>query len=207
MVPLRVRRVQRVFEGDFGRGFSLTERARGWDEALPVTGYQPLWSLRFAIEARVLREALQPLRPEIEHVGSTAVPGLAARPIIDIALGMQQPGLIGVYLERLRNFGFLLVPEPYEGQPTFVRREHGIRTHRLMLAATGSRAWQALLELRDRLRARPELAADYAQIKVRAGAAHTSLPSAYRAAKAEFFRRMLPVNGADAAAAPLAPSE
>lgn len=185
--------MQRVFGGNHQRGFSLNDRARGWDDAVAISRYQPLWALRFAIEARVLSESLQPLDPQIEHVGSTAVPGLLARPIIDIAVGLPRPALVGLYVQRLRNFGYVPA-EPDFGPPTFVRREGGVRTHQVLLVAADGAVWHALLALRDRLRTDLALALEYAAMKEPlAGRAPAAL-SDYRVAKAAFFRRVLPAD-------------
>ncbi len=183
----------RVFDGHYRHGFTLNDRSRGWDETVSVTGYQSLWPLRFAAELRVLREALQPLAPQIEHVGSTAVPGLAARPIIDIALALDQPSLIAPFSERLRNFGYQPDAPGFEEQATFVRRERGVRTHHVQVVAAGGPAWQALLAFRDRLRAQPALAFDFAQLKAPLVGRHSPTPPAYREAKAAFVRRVLQI--------------
>lgn len=183
--------MHRVFDRPHQCGFTLNERSRGWDESVALTEYQPLWPVRFAIEARVLREALHPLQPEIAHVGSTAVPGLAARPIIDIALSLPRPTRITAFVERLHNFGYLPIEAGPCSSPTFVRRERGVRTHQVMLVDAGGAAWYTLLALRDRLRSEPDMAIEYARLK-RPLATHPAIAlPAYRQAKAAFARRVL----------------
>jgi GrpB-like predicted nucleotidyltransferase (UPF0157 family) len=183
--------MQRVFDGIHFPRFGLNDRARGWDDTVPIIAYQPWWPIRFAIEARVLAESLQSLAPQIEHVGGTAVPGLVARPIIDIALAVQRPRLIGVFTERLRNFGFLIADSAIPGvERTLVRRERGVRTHHVLLVAAGGSAWRALLAFRERLRADSALAEAYADLKRRLGGLSLLSAQPYREAKAAFIDRV-----------------
>lgn len=184
--------MQRVFDGEHRPRFGLHDGTRGWDETVPVIGYQRMWPIRFAIEARVLAESLQSLAPQIEHVGSTAVYGLSARPIIDIALAVQRPRLIGVFTQRLRNFGFLSADSTIPGvERTLIRRERGVRTHHVLLVAADSEAWRSLLAFRERLRADPVLAEAYAHLKQRLGGRDLSSAPLYREAKAAFIGRVL----------------
>jgi len=192
-------RVPRVFDSDHRPGFSLTERPRGWDELLAVTDYQPLWPLRYAIEARVLRESLLDLEPAIEHVGSTAVPATPARPIIDIALGLRSTARVAEIEERLQNIGYLPASSTPACDRLFVRRVRGVRTHQVLLVDAGGGRWRALLAFCDRLRADGALAARYAQLKGDGGALDATGCLAYRAAKWAFIESVLA--GADLASA------
>jgi GrpB-like predicted nucleotidyltransferase (UPF0157 family) len=184
--------VHRVFDGDQRPGFSLADRPAGWDETVTISAYQPSWPIRYAIELRVLREALSDLQPQIEHVGSTAVATMAARPIVDIALGLRRPSQIAAFRERLRNFGYLTAePGPAACERLFVRRERGVRTHHLLLVEAGGRQWHALLAFRDTLLADAALAARYRQLKGRFNRTDPATVQAYREAKTEFIRRAL----------------
>lgn len=156
--------------------------------------------MRFAIEARGLNESLRPLSAQIEPVGRTAVPGLLARPIIDIAVGRPRPALIGLYVQRLRTFGYVPAEPDFFSAPAFVRREGGVRTHQVVLVVAGSDAWDALLDFRDRLRMDFALAGDCAALKAPLAGRQPSTLSANRDAKAAFFRRLRPRDAATLAA-------
>src|SRR5919109_4321563 len=71
-----------------------------------LSEYDPAWIERFRVEARQLEEALNHLVVELEHVGSTAVPGLAAKPTVDIAVGVRETPLPASAVERLVALGF-----------------------------------------------------------------------------------------------------
>jgi GrpB-like predicted nucleotidyltransferase (UPF0157 family) len=190
-----------VFDSDQRPGLTLSERARGWDESVAITEYQALWPIRFAMERRVLREALGGLAPRIEHVGSTAVAGLAARPIVDIAVGLTHPQIIDAHAARLRNFGFLSVAAGHAGsQRMFIRRERGVRTYHVYVLATGSRDWHELLAFRDRLLGEPTLAGEYGRLKRQFAAPQLADLGMYREVKSAFVAAVLSGHPAVAAA-------
>ncbi len=128
--------------------------------------YDPRWPDEFDREAGYLRHALDGLPFVIEHVGSTAVPGLPAKPLIDIAVGL-------VGREALEEARRRLVTGGYDDRGDF--GEHGgvivakgpesDRTHLLHLVELGSRQWRRYLAFRDRLRVDPALRVQYAALK------------------------------------------
>src|SRR5919206_4609819 len=75
--------------------------------------YDPRWSDRFATRAAELRRALGPRARFVEHVGSTAVPGLAAKPVVDVVVGIDDPDDEPAYLPDLEAIGYQVrVREP-----------------------------------------------------------------------------------------------
>lgn len=89
-----------------------------------VVPYDPAWPLRFGeLEARI-REALGPAALDVEHMGSTAVPGLAAKPVIDIDLTVADPTLEGAYVPALEAIGYVLaLREPSWHQHRLLQRD------------------------------------------------------------------------------------
>lgn len=138
------------------------------DEPIELVPYHPSWPARFRVEAEVLRVALAPLAPRFEHIGSTAVPGLETKPIIDIMLGVRHPALVEEHARRLANFGYQLLPSAYDesGQRRFlVRTVRGMRTHHVHVVEFSGEHWHRLLLFRDLLRIDAALAADYVRLK------------------------------------------
>jgi GrpB-like predicted nucleotidyltransferase (UPF0157 family) len=155
--------------------------------------YDPEWPHRFEAERATLEHALTPwLAGGIHHVGSTAVPGLTAKPIIDMVAGVRdveaarasfEPlGALGYHYREHRPEAHLLV------KPTLGNWWEA--THHLHLTEPGSDLWRERLAFRDALRADPALAAEYAEWKLRH--AMTSLePDPYTAEKRPFVARVL----------------
>ncbi len=81
--------------------------------AIEVVDYDPRWPQRFALEAARIRTALDGRERLLEHIGSTAVPGLAAKPIIDILLVVDEPADEAAYVPALEGAGYVLrIREP-----------------------------------------------------------------------------------------------
>jgi GrpB-like predicted nucleotidyltransferase (UPF0157 family) len=159
-----------------------------------IVPYQPCWSARFRVEAAVLRVALGPLSPVIEHVGSTAVPGLAALPVIDIAVGVAQPSAVDAYVERLANFGYRLMTGPEYMSPdrrVLLRIVRGARSHHVHVVTAFDDAWHRLLMFRDMLRLDRDLALTYESLKRELARQTRGRPLLYAAGKADFIRSML----------------
>jgi GrpB-like predicted nucleotidyltransferase (UPF0157 family) len=153
----------------------------------------PRWPRAFQRLAAELRAALGEQAVAIEHVGSTAVPGLAAKPILDVAVALAagtDPGRVIATLERLgfqdrgdkgAEGGHLLVLED--------RPAH--RVAHLHLVGHGDPQWRRYLTVRDRLRTDPDARAAYARLKGRLAARFSDDRRAYTAAKAAFITRLL----------------
>lgn len=131
-----------------------------------VCDYDPSWPRAFEAERRLLEARLGSAIEGIEHIGSTSVPGLAAKPLIDIMVAVsaeQVPGCVDALAElRYRR----RADRDFPGR-VFLRRldSHGRATHHLSLTEPGGAYWRDQLAFRDALRADRELAARYAELK------------------------------------------
>lgn len=112
----------------------------------------PAWADRFAVEAGRVAAALGPAARGVDHVGSTAVPGLAAKPVVDLVVTVADPDDEDAYLPALEAAGYeLRVREP--GHRMLRPADGGAHVH---VYAQGDPAVSDLLALRDRLRADEE---------------------------------------------------
>ena len=153
------------------------------DEPIQVVDHDPQWSEDYRSDASELAAALAAWNPAIEHFGSTSVPGLAAKPIIDILVGFEQWPMLEAVSAALQSLGYEYLGEAgVPGREYFRRR----RLHDTNIAVVKhrDRLWNDNVLLRDYLRAHPMIAAAYARAKKQAwsGGARTLL--AYSAAKA-----------------------
>jgi GrpB-like predicted nucleotidyltransferase (UPF0157 family) len=166
--------------------------AGGGAAQLALSPYQASWPARFRVEAEVLRVALGALKPVVEHAGSTAVPGLAARPVIDMLLGLSAPVLIDAFAARLANFGYtLLPPGPPPAPRVLVRQIRGVRTHHVQVVETFSEDWHRILILRDLLRQDDALGRQYTQLKLDLMRRYPGDAVAYANGKASFIRSIV----------------
>jgi len=160
-----------------------------------LTEYDPNWVLLFEQESARIQTILDDdLVTRIEHFGSTAVPGLAAKPIIDLLLGVrsltQAKQVAAFQLERLGYAYWFENPDPQ--RMFFVKGlpPNSPRTHHIHMVEPDSVLWEPLL-FRDYLRKHPDEAARYAQLKVHLGQRFSSDREAYTMSKAEYIESVM----------------
>src|SRR5262245_28537172 len=155
--------------------------------------YHPEWARAFLEERSQLHEALQAIGCQIEHVGSTAVPGLPAKPILDIAVGLPALTSLDAIITVLARAGYLYRGDAGEqGGHIFVRESAPlIRTHHVHVVELGGPQWKAYLDLRDFLRGSHEARDTYSAEKHALAELHSSDRDAYTEAKDPIVRRLL----------------
>jgi GrpB-like predicted nucleotidyltransferase (UPF0157 family) len=158
--------------------------------AEPTAGWAALFAGEFAAEAARLARALAPCSPvAIEHCGSTAVPDVPAKPILDILVGVPAAPDVPALARALAPLGYEHAPDAVPGHEVFGKGDP--RTHLLHVAPVGGPAWRRMLRFRDALRADPALAAEYGALKRALAARFPADRPAYTAAKGEFIARVL----------------
>lgn len=157
-----------------------------------VMSYDSTWPTLFVAEAeRITRHlAEHNLRLALEHTGSTAVPGLAAKPILDMLAGYTDAGAREKYIVALEDCGYTYRGEQGIAGRDFFRRG-APRSHHIHLTQIGSRFWRDHLAFRDHLRANPEAAAAYQELKYRLALRHPRNREAYIEGKTAFVHAIL----------------
>jgi tRNA threonylcarbamoyladenosine biosynthesis protein TsaE len=131
-----------------------------------LSEYDPRWAKRFTAEAEQIKSALGDLAVEIEHVGSTAVPGLAAKPTVDIAVGATTIELPREAVEGLEAIGYEDAgADSKPGERNFRKGSQFPRDVIVHVVKWGGQKWRAHLQFRDALRADPSLANEYKRLK------------------------------------------
>ncbi len=155
--------------------------------------HDPDWATLFAQEADTIRAHLGGLAAEIEHVGSTAVPGLVAKPILDIAIGVSRDGDVPAVAERLTAAGY--VDRGYAGRSGghLLIREAApdIRTVHAHVVDVEDSQWSDYRWFRDTLRSDETTRRAYHQLKLGLATAFANDRGAYTAGKATFIRSVL----------------
>ena len=160
---------------------------------LQLLAYDPAWPARFAAEAVRLSAALGGTITALEHVGSTAVPGLAGKPVLDLAIAVASERAADACIEPIEALGYEY-RGPYGDDPRrryYVRDVDGRRAAQIHLYVLPAVAWQEKLSFRDALRAHPALARAYAAEKWRVAHAVAWDKSAYSTAKGPFVEAVL----------------
>jgi GrpB-like predicted nucleotidyltransferase (UPF0157 family) len=156
-------------------------------EQIVIVDYDPAWPREFEWVRDRAGAALGDVALAIEHVGSTAVSGLAAKPVIDLVV-VVEPDQVQVAIERLSAIGY--VPrgsQGVEGREVFDAPEGEPRHHHhLYVSPTDSEELRAQLAFRDRLRESPELAAEYEALKRELAVRFRDDRPGYTEAKTEF---------------------
>ncbi len=136
------------------------------DEPVRLRAYDPAWPEMFHREAATLTHVLRPwITGGVHHVGSTAVPGLAAKPIIDIMVGVVDLDSSRPCIDLLADLSYCYAPYRDQEMHWFCKPSPARRTHHLHLVPTASGRFADVLAFRDYLRANPSAAWQYAQLK------------------------------------------
>ncbi len=171
-----------------------SRKGRIQDAAVNLVEYDASWPDQFERERELLAVTLQEwIHGPIEHVGSTAVPGLPAKPIIDIMVAVQSLDASREAVPALEPLGYLYAPYHADVMHWFCKPSPSFRTHHLHLVPFGSRLWTERLVFRDHLRRNPTVAAEYAELKRRLAKRYEFDREAYTEAKAPFIQEVLDI--------------
>jgi GrpB-like predicted nucleotidyltransferase (UPF0157 family) len=156
-----------------------------------IVPYDPAWPAGFEQEATILHRALARwLAGPIEHIGSTAVPGLAAKPVIDIMAGVESLEQSRPAIAAATTLGYCYWPYQADREHWFCKPSAAFRTHHLHMVPMSSPQWLRSIAFRDYLRAHPQVADEYAALKARLAQEHRLDREAYTAAKRPFIDRV-----------------
>jgi GrpB-like predicted nucleotidyltransferase (UPF0157 family) len=133
---------------------------------IEIVPYDASWPCRFVEERDLLSLTLGHwIVGGIEHVGSTAVPGLDAKAVIDIMVGIQDLDSSRAAIPAAEGVGYCYGPYRPDEMHWFCKPSPAFRTHHLHLVPFQSRKWTERLAFRDHLRAHPDTAREYAELK------------------------------------------
>jgi GrpB-like predicted nucleotidyltransferase (UPF0157 family) len=160
---------------------------------LNVVPYQSGWLALYQQEADRLRSALGEEILGIEHIGSTSIPGMIAKPIIDIMVAVHSLQRATIFIPKVEALGYQYKPNDTIPERIYFAKETSpeYRTHHLNLAAIDSGFWKDQLAFRDYLRAHDQMAAEYGQLKIRLAEEYARTRYLDRDGKTEFVTRVL----------------
>ncbi len=185
--------------GDLGfvidtTGLSIDEVAdaiwRDITSEVTIASYNPAWPQRYEEERAKIVGVLGDRIAEIHHVGSTAVPGLPAKPIVDIMIAVRQLDDAIDCIGPLSDLGYAFIDYPQNTERRFFRKGQP-RTHHVHIVEVGSAELRDHLAFRDALRANADWRDQYAALKIALADRHRNDRAQYSESKTEFVRRVL----------------
>jgi GrpB-like predicted nucleotidyltransferase (UPF0157 family) len=162
------------------------------DEApVHIVPYDPEWPARFRRERGLLMSIMgEWLAGSIEHIGSTAIPGLDAKPVIDMMAGVTSLDHSRGALDILARYQYCYFPYRSDVMHWLCKPSPAYRTHHLHLVPLDSPLWRSQLAFRDYLRRHPGVAREYAVLKRDLARRHRFDREAYTDAKGPFIMRV-----------------
>lgn len=157
--------------------------------AMEIVDYDPSWPPIFETMKADIERLIGDLAEDIHHIGSTSVPGLAAKPKIDIDAVLRSTGFLPEAIDRVKQAGHAFHGDPYgDGLWTFTRGSPGAR---LYLCGPDNATHIERVLFRDWLRVHPEAAAEYAALKRLLAAQADGDWELYTRGKSDFVARIV----------------
>lgn len=159
---------------------------------IAVVPYDPCWPLDFERAAGEVITALAPNLLAIHHIGSTSIPGIHAKPVIDILAVVADLRAVDERADAMRVLGYQVMGEFGIAGRRYFRRDDlsGRRTHQIHAFAEGSPHVRRHVAFRDYLRTHPEAARQYGELKRRLAEAHPHNMDAYIDGKDRFIKEI-----------------
>lgn len=154
--------------------------------------HNPEWKRKFEVEKELLKRNLA-LDGVIEHIGSTSIEGLDAKPVIDIMIGLEKFTEADTVINMIINLGYEYISRYEDVMPYrrfFIKETENQRTHNIHMVQLGSEFWNRHLAFRNYLIANANEKAAYSSLKNRLAERDWDDVNDYAAAKTEFIREV-----------------
>ena len=168
---------------------SPSEQPRS-NEPVEVVTYDPLWPTLFETDRELILSAIGDVILNIEHVGSTAVHGLAAKPVVDIMVGVRSLELSDGSISAMAAIGYEFMGDGNVAGRLYFRKG-APRSHQVHMTILSSDFWNDHILFRDLLRAHPGTARKYGHLKRTLAKTFRNDRIAYTDAKSEFIQSTL----------------
>lgn len=157
-----------------------------------LEAHDPVWGEHYAREKELIRNAIGELIEDIQHVGSTAITDLHAKPIIDIAIAVTDLSVVHDCVGPLVSLGYEYLGDREKiGDHFFVKGPGENRTHYIHMVQSDSRKWKDYLVFRNVLRQNSEIRQEYDALKLELSKAHADDRKSYTNSKGIFVERIL----------------
>jgi GrpB-like predicted nucleotidyltransferase (UPF0157 family) len=162
------------------------------EESIYLKDYDPKWPIKFEAEKQLIKNTLgSGITGGIHHVGSTAVPNLRGKPIIDIMVGVEKLEPAKAFIPLLEKVAYVYFPYKPEIMHWFCKPSPAHREFHLYLMEPSSPQWKGRLLFRDQLREHPETAKKYLILKEDLAAKFQNDREAYTQGKTDFVKSVV----------------
>lgn len=159
---------------------------------IQIDEYSQDWAKLFDEEKKIIQNTIGDI--EIEHIGSTSVSGLSAKPVIDMMARVENLPSAANFVEPLEKIGYKYIPElelQIPDRKFFQKRESNMPKYHLSFTEPTSKYWKEHILFRDYLRAHPEALAEYENLKTQLAEKFVTDFDAYNAGKTEFIKSII----------------
>lgn len=158
-----------------------------------LSPHNPKWKDLFEKEKQaILKLDDKDLIIDIHHIGSTSIPNIPAKPIIDMVVGIKSLDDKEKIINLLESAGFQYDPDSdFEGRLFFIKGSDEERTHHLSVVEHRGKVWNEYVTFVGRLKNNPTLANEYCRIKNKLAKKYKNNRKAYTDAKAEFIQNVI----------------
>ena len=160
---------------------------RGKTELL---AHEKEWESAAKQTIRILQKLIPEAR-DIQHVGSTAIKSIYAKPIIDIAVALDDVQSVTSHIDDLAGYGIMYRGSDVPDQILFIIGEGNIRTHHIHIVKWQGKAWNNYILFRDYMNSHPEKAAEYEKLKKQLASSFPDDRMAYTEGKAGFIEKII----------------
>jgi GrpB-like predicted nucleotidyltransferase (UPF0157 family) len=169
----------------------MTQASETSLEKIILAEYDPGSPEQFENQRQVILGAIGAEILAIEHIGSSSVPGLGGKPIIDIIAGLATLDRAELCIDPLRQIGYVEREIPAADRRFFQKHKDGVRTYHLHLVEQGTEAWRRPIAFRDFLRSNSQEAAEYYAVKQKIAIRYSLDREGYTAAKSSYVLAIL----------------
>ncbi len=156
-----------------------------------LSDYNNQWPALFETERGLLIKTISNKNVQIEHIGSTSIKGLIAKPVIDIMIGLKNPEDMNDITKKIISIDYSYIKE-YEifmSDRRFFRKiKNKITTHNIHMVEHNNEFWQRHLAFRNYLKVNPEIAEEYGKFKLKLSEREWKDTNEYAEAKSEFIK-------------------
>ena len=139
---------------------------------------------------RILWKVIPEAR-DIQHVGSTAIKSIAAKPIVDIAVALDDVQSVTSHIDELAGYGIIYRGSDVPDQILFIIGKGNMRTHHIHVVKWHGKAWDNYMIFRDYMNSHPEKAIEYEKLKKQLASSFPDNRKAYTEGKAEFIEKII----------------
>jgi GrpB-like predicted nucleotidyltransferase (UPF0157 family) len=160
--------------------------------SVKLENYNEMWKKIFEEESKLISSTINEFLIDIQHTGSTAIPGMAAKPIIDIAVAIDSLSNIEKIIQFLQEVGYHYRGEQgISGRHLFAKGDEENRTHYLHIMEKNHPEWKNHILFRDYLKSNPKVAKEYERIKRELAKKYESDRGKYTEGKSKFIQKII----------------